>query len=130
MPVDTNFAWNARRSVRPLPGMDVSLDLTDRLSRRDFQVAGRLQVEPELRRCPEVARQTERRVGGDASPPPRFAHPGHWYAQVSRQGVHAEPERLHQVSRRISPGGTKGNGGSLLDMAPPDRRRPAPAVYA
>ena len=74
--------------------MHVPFGLTDRPTRRDRQVVGRLQVEPELRRVPEVAHQTERRIGGDATPAVHdLAHPGHWYAEVSHQGVDAEAER-------------------------------------
>jgi len=57
--LDSASAELLGRGSGSFPGMHVPFDPADRLPRRDLQFVGRLEVEPELRRVPEVARQAE-----------------------------------------------------------------------
>src|SRR5687768_16847155 len=78
--------------------MDVACDPIGRHALRRIEVKGRLEVHPELGCRPEVASESERRVGGD--PPASIddlTHPGHRYTQISSEAMDADFERLHQI---------------------------------
>lgn len=93
------------RAARAPPGsgrarMHVPLDRRTRGDLRAREVVGGLQVQPELRRGPEIAGETECGVGGHC-PGLAFADDGadsgRRHPQRHGQPVGAEPERLHEL---------------------------------
>ena len=64
----------------------------------DPDIVFKLEPQPGLGRCVKVEPQPQRRVGRDgALPVNNTVNPGRRHIDISREPVHADPERLHEI---------------------------------
>ena len=80
------------------PRLHLALYFRSAFAHRDLQIVAGLEIEPELRGGPEVARQTQRRVRRNAAPLAHdIVHARCGHAQRLRDRMRSKPKRLEEL---------------------------------